>query len=288
MADQTQISIPSGLAALTTYGSIRMETYKALSDLRSFSERNGLQNVQWEFYPGALVDKARNDACRAALKQGHGWILFIDGDMTFPADALVQPVVNGRPGMLQVAFGLMPHIDVLGGLCPLRGEFALGTVDSGTGTWEGAWYPGSGIVEVMRTGGAFLLIKRKVLEGLSDPWFRMRVPMRPIDALAELDNFFRMKFDGRNPLRDTPERYWERAEEIAKQDPSVVAEQFVPVEVGEDSGFCDRARNAGFRLFVDTDITCGHVDTVVRTWVDHKKGMESMEQQHRHAVGLLT
>src|SRR5207237_2493381 len=115
-------------------------------------------------------------------------------------------------------------------------------------------------------------------------WFRMRVPMRPIDALAELDNFFRMKFNGDNPLRNTKERYWERAEEIAKQDPSVVAEQFVPVEVGEDSGFCDRARNAGFRIFVDTDIACGHVDSIVRTWVDHKRGMDMLEQQQRQAV----
>src|SRR3990167_8257624 len=146
---------------------------------------------------------------------------------------------------------MMPQIDILGGLCPLRGEMALGTVDSGTGTWEGAWYPGSGIVEVMRTGGAFLLIKRRALEGLKDPWFRMRVGVRALDSLAEVDNFSRIKFDGRNVFRDTSERYWERLEYCAKQDPSVIAENFTPVEVGEDSGFCDRAKNAGYRIFVD-------------------------------------
>ena len=89
----------------------------------------------------------------------------------------------------------MPHVDVLGAYCPLRGSLALPTIDTGTGTWE-SWYPGSGVIEAMRTGAAFLLCKRHVFEKLQDPWFRMRVPARPIDFMAEVDNWARMKFDG--------------------------------------------------------------------------------------------
>ena len=38
-----------------------------------------------------------------------------------------------------------------------------------------------------------------------------------VDFLAETDNLFRMKFDGRNPLRNTPEQYWEKVEKIAQE-----------------------------------------------------------------------
>ena len=116
----------------------------------------------------------------------------------------------------------------------------------------------------------------------------MRVPARPLDFMAEVDNWARMKFDGQNPLRGTPEKFWERLEDCAKQDPSVIAENFAAVEVGEDSNLTDRARNAGFRAFVNTDVACGHVDSIVRSWQDHKKAIDAIEQQQRYACGILS
>ena len=74
--------------------------------------------------------------------------------------------------------------------------------------------------------------------------------------------------------------------EESATDPSAAAETFVPVEVGEDSGFCDRARNAGFRLAVHTDVVCGHVDQKVSTWQDHKRALENMERLNKQCVGL--
>lgn len=274
-----QFSAPSGMVVVTTYGQVTQQTAGCLLESRSFNDRNGLQNAEYQFIPSTLVEKARNEAVRQMLKKGHGWLLMIDGDTQFAPDAVIR--------ILSTAYADMPFADVVGAWVPLRGELALPTIDTGTGTWE-SHYPGSGVMEVMRTGGAFLLCKRRVFEGLKDPWFRMRVPARPLDFMAEVDNWARMKFDGRNPFRDTPERYWERLEDCARQDPSVVAENFVPIEVGEDSGFSDRARNAGFRIFVNTDIVCGHVDQKVLTWQDHRTAMDKMEQQHRYAVGLLT
>jgi hypothetical protein len=180
----------------------------------------------------------------------------------------------------------MPSADAIGAWCPLRGELALPTIDTGTGTWE-SHYPGSGILPVMRTGGAFLLVKRHVFEAMKDPWFRMRVPARAIDMIGELDNWLRIKFDGKNPFREQGDT-WARAEKAATDDPSIVIENFVPVEVGEDSGFCDRAKLAGFNLFVNTNIACGHVDSRVLTWTDHKKAMGETEKWQRLASGLLT
>ncbi len=279
-----EIQIPPGLVVVTTYGSIVQQTASSLMELRSFSEAQGLRNIKYQMIPGTLVEKARNEAVRMMLRENFGWLLMIDGDMQFDSNSLVAPA-DQRAGLLQVAFGEQPHWDVLGAYCPLRGEMAIPTIDSGTGTWE-SHYPNSGVIPVMRTGGAFLLVKRRVFEGMADPWFRMRVPARPIDFMAEVDNYCRMKFNGANPFRHIPGDYWEKLEQCAKDDPSAV--QFTPVEVGEDSGFCDRAKMAGFQLAVHTGVVCGHVEQRVTTWADHLKAMQGLEQNQRYAVGLLT
>jgi hypothetical protein len=279
-----QIAIPPGMVCCTTYGPIRHETVQCLLEMRSVSERAGLSNVSYSFIPGLLIEKARNEAVRQMLRGGMGWLLFVDGDMTFPPTALTGDPKSGIPGLLPTAYAEMPHADVIGAYCSLRGDLALPTIDSGSGTWE-SWYPGSGVVEVMRTGGAFLLVKRHVFEGLKDPWFRMRVPARPIDFMAEVDNWARIKWDGQNPFRNLPNAAWEKLEKAAQEDPSCAPEQFTPVEVGEDSGAADRMRNAGYRLFVHTDIVCGHVDTKITNWTDHKRAMKLMEDTNLQAVG---
>lgn len=272
------MSVPSGHFCVTTYGPIRHETAVSMMDMRSFSEKNGLGNVRWYTMPATLVEKARNEACRELLRDpSGGWLMFMDGDMQAQPDSLIR--------MLQTAYGELPHADVVGGYCTLRGELALPTIDSGTGTWE-SWFPGSGCVEVMRTGAAFLLVKRRVLEGMKDPWFRLRVPARPIDFLAEVDNYARIKYDGRNPFRGLPGAEWERLEQCALEDPSTSGD-FTPGEVGEDSGFCDRARNAGFRIYVQTDVVTGHVDSKITTWQDHKRAIEQVEANQRYVAGLL-
>lgn len=279
MPPEQQIQIPAGHIVCTTYGSIRQETAQALMEMRSHSEKQGLVNVGWFMVPGTLVEKARNDAVRNMLRDPNiQWLLFVDGDMVFPPDSLIR--------LLQTAYAELPHADVVGAYCPLRGELALPTIDSGTGTWE-SWYPGSGVVEVIRTGAAFVLSKRRVYENLQDPWYRLRVPARPLDFMLEVDNFARMKFDGRNPFRELPNREWERLEKCASDDPSALQQNFVPGEVGEDSGFADRARNAGFRIFVNTDVVCGHADTKITQWTDHKAAMDRVEKNQRLIAGML-
>lgn len=274
-----QIAIPSGHVICTTYGPIRHETADSLMQMRSHSERQGLLNVHWGMIPGTLVEKARNDAVRQLLRDQNGqWLLFVDGDMTFPPDALLR--------LLQTAYGDMPVVDAIGAYCPLRGELALPTIDTGTGTWE-SHFPGEGVIEVIRTGAAFILIKRHVFERMKDPWFRVRVPSRPVDFMLEVDNYARIKFDGKNPFRELPGREWERLEQCAVEDPSAADLNFTPAEVGEDSGFADRARNAGFRLFVHTDVVTGHIDTRITTWQHHKEAMDKMEKQQRLVSGIL-
>lgn len=279
MSEPQQITIPPGHVIITTWGMVRGETVQSLLDSRAFTDAQGLTGIQWQLLPGALPEKTRNEAVRNLLRDPNaGWLLQIDADMQWAPDAIVN--------ILRVAYGDVPHADVIGAYCPLRGELALPTIDTGTGTWE-SHFPGSGTLEVIRTGAAFHLTKRHVYEALRDPWYRLRVPARPIDFLAEVDNYARIKFDGRNPFRGRPDQAWERLEQCARDDPSAAPEQFVPQEVGEDSGFCDRVKAAGFRIFVATDIPVGHVETKVTTWQTHAAAMESMRANQLLTVGVI-
>jgi hypothetical protein len=257
-----------------------MHTVTSLLQMQQHNLTNGLQNVAYEMIPGALVAKARNDAVRKMLSNPAAqYICMIDGDMQFEPQTLLR--------LLQTAYLTHPVFDVVGAYCNLRGGICLPTIDTGTGTWE-SWYPGSGIVEVMRTGGACLLIKRHVFEMLPQPWFALRVPKRAIDAMWEVDNFARIKYDGKNPFRGDPARYWEKLEQCAVQDPAVGGGQpFTPAEVGEDSAFCDAVRAAGLRIAVNTDVVLGHVDTKVITWEDHKKAMDDNDGQSSLACGVI-
>jgi hypothetical protein len=279
-APETQVKIPPGIVCITTYGHVKSTTVQCWSEMRSYSERIGLLNIGWPMVPGTLVEKARNDAVRvmlAAFERTAKWILFVDGDMVFPPDALQR--------ILGCAFGSCPWADVVGGYCSLKGDLALPTIDTGTGTWESI-FPGRGPIEVIRTGAAFLLCKRHVFERIPDPWFRVRVPARPLDFMAELDNWARIKSDGRNPFRGLPGEPWEKLEALAMADPSAQPGTFVPAEVGEDSGFCDRVRMAGMRIVVDTDLQIGHLDTIEVNAETHKKRIQQFEAERLLAVGV--
>jgi hypothetical protein len=268
--------IPPGIVVITTHGVIQAQTHQCLSDARSHTEQSGAKNIRFTTIPGGLVDKARNDACRVMLQEGRQWVLFVDGDMVFAPDSIVR--------LLQTAYHTHPWADVVGGYCNLRGDTAIPTMDTGTGTWE-SFYPHSGIHEVIRTGGAFLLVKRHVCERIPQPWFALRVPMRPLDAFTELDNFARIKLDGANPFAEIPA--WDRLLQVAREDPAANPHQFVPAEVGEDSGFCDRVKFAGMRIVVDTSVVTGHLNTVPVTGEDHKKSMQARAREQRYLVGLL-
>lgn len=276
MSETTTFNAPAGLVALTSPGSIRVETTMALLAAAAFGAKSGL-SLHYQHFGGSLVDKARNDAVRAALAGPFGYVLYADGDMTFPEEAFVKLAHN--------AYVLNPHLDVLGGYCVLRGG-AIPTIDTGTGTWE-SHFPNSGTLEVIRTGAAFLLVKRHVFERMAPPWFALRFPQRRLDALLEVDNYARCKLHGTNPFRDLPGDPWSRLLESAANDAESTKSGDPNYEIGEDSGFCDRAKAANFRIGVDTSLQVGHIDTVVLTGETHKERMSEHERQSRLLYGVL-
>jgi hypothetical protein len=109
--------------------------------------------------------------------------------------------------------------------------------------------------------------------------------LRPIDALAEVDNFAHTRFDGRNPLAATPE--WQSLIQCAKDDPSTKARRDPAAFVGEDSNWCDTMRFHGLRILVHTDVEVHHVDRAIRSAADHRKVMADRDVLIRQFVGAL-
>lgn len=264
------------MVAVTTYGQLQAEMVESLLNMRSHTEAQGLHPA-WIFVPGTLVDRARNTAVIQFLGTipPLGWLLFVDGDAVFAPDALYR--------LLQYAYGDFPQADAVGGYCTLRPDPYLPTIDTGTGTWE-SWLPGQGAIEVIRTGSAFILLKRHCFEQVSAPWYGTRHPMRPLDAMAEVDNWAHTRFDGRNPLTAYPE--WQALLKCARDDPASRQRPDPSAFVGEDSNWCDRMRFAGLRIFVHTDIEVRHVTTTLRSAADHRRVMQERERTYRTLVGL--
>lgn len=278
--------VPPGLIALTTYGAVRGETVQSMLDMKDHAAKMGLTNINWRVIPGHLVDKARNEAVVASLKAGAQWLWFLDADMSWEPNLIEI--------MLHTAFGNPATVpfDIVGGWCPLRGSPYLPTIDTGTGTWE-PHDARVGPLEVIRTGGACLLIKRHVLERMEYPWFGVRPAARPLDVLAELDNYSRIKFDGRNPFSRLPE--WEQLSRAATQDAHSQRARagLNPTpdwkfsSVGEDSAFCDAARALGFRIVVNTDAVCNHVEHRPITPQMHVDAVKDAESKQLALYGTL-
>lgn len=239
MTEPQKIQVGPGMVSFTTYGDVKAETAQSLLEMRAFCERSGLRDIVWSWISGSLVDRARNEAVRAFLGARMNnaplhWNIFIDCDMVVPPNTVDL--------LLATAYQQTPWADICGGYCQLRGKPYLSTTDFGSGLWEPC-DPHCGPLEVMRTGSACILVKRQVYEKMSYPWYGVRPAPRPIDMLAEVDNFARIKMDGENPLREHPA--WSRLELCAMQDAQRQRAETPPnappgaffSSVGEDSGF---------------------------------------------------
>ena len=272
MTETKQLSDLHGLvASIITAGHTDDLFAQCWAEMRVYNQKEGFTNTEYMMIPAALVEGGRDSAVMHSLEHNYDFLLQIDADMTFAPDSMVR--------MLHRLFADLPFADVLGGYCNLKQAPYLPTIDTGTGTWE-PHYPNSGVLEVIRTGAAFVMCKTEAFRRFGPPWFRTKISNKPLDALANVDNFARCKLDGNNPLSNLPE--WTALLADARQ--------AGPGEsgIGEDSGFCDRLKAAGGRIFVDTDIVAGHVGKEVITWEKLKETRDKMEELRLLACGVGT
>jgi hypothetical protein len=104
--------------------------------------------------------------------------------------------------------------------------------------------------------------------------------MRPVDALAEVDNYARIKLHGKNPFSETEE--WQTlVHKIQEEGGGGVS------AVGEDSGFCDALVSVGGRILVDTDIVVGHVGKKIYSPIDLRDAMTNLKNNNLYACGVF-
>ena len=163
-------------------------------------------------------------------------LLWIDADMTFPPDALRRLFAHGVP--------------IVGGLChdrrPPYKPILARLIDASWGADPGAlgWvydYPRDQLVPVDATGGAFLLVRRDVFEVIREREIGRQLEQ---DMNRNLVGSCNQAAAHLIELRASYKGWWQDGVD------------------NEDISFCERARRAGFSLYVDTSLEIGHIGEV--------------------------
>jgi hypothetical protein len=181
----------------------------------------------WSFLGGGTMDRAILQGSILTMQRNEAvqrmrgkYLLFIDDDMVWKPDAIGRLVATYEELLTQWATPFM-----VGGLCFRRTPPFQPTLYMRESPTAGQYnfleeWPDD-IVEVDATGCAFLLIPVNVFEAIADS------PMPPYEVrerMTGLPSFFR----------------WDK-------------------HYGEDLQFCQDAKTAGVRIFVDTRIEVGHI-----------------------------
>ena len=196
-----------------------------LVNMVAFHTINTMDAVALKINQGTLIQNQRADLCLEAMGEGCSHVLFIDSDMTFPQDMVQRLLAHDK--------------DIVATNCARRrmptGPTAQRTLPDGSRELIYTMPESTGLEEVESIGMGVMLIKRKVFESLTEPWFE-------------------------TPWRTDKRGY-----------------------IGEDVFFCRKAAAAGFRIYIDHDVSkeIGHIGTFEfkhdHTWVmrDLEKAKEA-------------
>lgn len=188
----------------------------------------------------SLITRARNELVRVFLEQGHDYLMFIDADIGFGGEDILQLMAADK----DVVCGLYPKKEVnweqvkkaaRDGKDDLQdhgGSFVfnmIGKADAATDE--------NGVIEVRHGGTGFMLIKRGVFEALQD-----KVPTYRVSTHKDAENnyvkpltheFFATSIDDTGAL------------------------------LSEDYHFCELVRAHGGNIFVHPFIKLEHVGTYI-------------------------
>jgi hypothetical protein len=191
-----------------------------------------------------LVAETRNTLTTAALNRGAEWVLYMDADMAFPADALDQLLAVADPEARPIVSGLyfggkpegpaIPHAyveapDTEAAFAPIHGTQG--------GDRPGHYSGISGRDEVAAVGAGFFIAHRDALLTMHEtfaptglPWFA-------------------------NAVRDGH-------------------------SIGEDMVFCMRARSLGIPIHLLYDLSLGHIKTGVVDERTHRAFLAQLDLGH--------
>jgi len=174
--------------------------------------KNPAYSLIIDIVAGYPLERVRNQICHKFLKSDADYLIMVDDDIVPPTNILEMALHNK---------------DVIGALCyaymPGPGYYSVAyTKDAQNDPTAvpprlgiGRDIEKTGIVEVALLATGCMMIHRRVLEGLKEPFFVM-----------EMDETIR----------------W--------------------ITESEDFSFCRKAGKAGFRVWLDTGVTCRHIKSL--------------------------
>jgi hypothetical protein len=194
-------------------------------------ERRGVEVRR--FASTAAVDRTRCEMATQALGDGFEDLIWIDSDIVFDPDDVERLRGHDRP--------------IIGGLYPKKGSpsfaayFEPGTTTIKLGTAAAAADGGEAAFEVRYIGLGFLRTQREVYADIQATFslpacnLRFGAPVVPYFLPMVIQDHAR------------PGGYW---------------------YLGEDYAFCERARQAGHKIVIDTTLRIGHIGSYTYGWED--------------------
>lgn len=180
------------------------------------------EHVDFNIVQGSIVTLQRNELVQ---RMRGDWLMFIDDDMVWQPDQ-IKTLIETRDRL---------DLDILGGLCFRRSSPFQPTLYMREAAEAGAYnfleeWPADTAVEVDATGMAFVVIHKRVFE--------------------RMVSHFENRPDWRMPPYDV---------RIQQPPPNMFRWEGY---LGEDLRFCQEAKAAGCRIYVDTSVEVQHVAEV--------------------------
>lgn len=284
---------------IPSYGGLKDAARAALGDMVQFAQcrcrntRTGaLQHPPWECTRGnhhvRLVPTAMGKSV-VHVARNHAVSMAMYGPMAVERQAdfffLMDDDMVGRPEYLH---RLLSHDkDIVSGISTLKKFPPIPNIRFWMKDEERfrdplIWDWKADSMEIDAVGGAFLLVKREVLEAMGEAWLACFFERRE-DERKVLD-------DG---LRFQLKAYWDRKSELRKKNfldgsandqiermdcwwfqflDNIVDSQVG--EVSEDISFCWKAKQLGYKIYADPQVTPGHLGTYAYSITDYREKIE--------------
>lgn len=252
-------------------GTVGVHFTRSMLDLVDYDRAQGLGLLRGNLWAesGANISKHRNELVRRFLDTPDGdWLLFLDSDMVFPRETILQLLASAAVTGARIVGGLCV---MLGDLGPIPTLYQYRPTDAITAVQFD--YPDNAQLQVAATGAACLMVHREVLEAYRAAQAEHKAWL--LTQYKAEEPFLREMID-RDLVHDpSVEHGWfserVRIKRIELPDGTEVADEHW---IGEDIEFCLRMGGLGHQIYVDTSLQIGHAKHG-RVWYasDIRKGI---------------
>ena len=220
---------PKVYVAMPCYASVRVETTVSLMDMFSTLGKSGIE-AKFKSVKSSLVTHARNLLPCGFLESGFDYMLCVDADVEFEAEAALRMLV--------------PEKDIV--CTPYRVKedrmkYAVKFKDP-----DSVKILPFDMVEIEEGPAGLMLIHRRVFEGLMDKHPELKIEFNE-DTRKLMNEEVMGYVTNHDPVDKFMYNFWDTTFNLDSGEWK-----------GEDLSFCARARDAGFRIYANLDSWTTH------------------------------